>query len=158
MRKGGRITRNSEVRKAVKNAKQLLQNHGYDCQVTAEDLVQWFEADTPYNQGTGLDEVIRNPLFVAHELVEIDNVKEMGLALTKDVIVKNMKKVDDAHLKAAQIEIQLAISMNKTQHIKDRIKDIQSWIKDSSVVEENKKEYRELKAKALRALAEMSKV
>ena len=102
--------------------------------------------------------MIRNPLFVAHELVEIDNVKEMGLALTKDVIVKNMKKVDDAHLKAAQIEIQLAISMNKTQHIKDRIKDIQSWIKDSSVVEENKKEYRELKAKALRALAEMSKV
>ena len=151
------MAREVEVREAVENARHLLRRHGYDCQTTADDLVLWFQADTPYDQGTGIDDVIRVPLLVAHELVEIDNVKEMGLALTKDVIVKNMEMVDDAHLKAAQIEIQLAISIKNTQHIKNRIEDIHRWIKDSSVTAENREKYRELRAKALKALADMNK-
>lgn len=151
------MAREVEVREAVENARHLLRRHGYDCQTTADDLLLWFQADTPYDQGTGLDEVIRIPLLVAHELVEIDNVKEMGLVLTKDVIVKNMEKVDDAHLKAAQIEIQLATSIKNTKHIKDRIEDIHRWIKDSSVTAENRKKYRDLRAKALKALADMNK-
>jgi len=36
-----------------------------------------------------------NPLYMVHELVEIENVKAMGLELTKDVIIRNMQKVDD---------------------------------------------------------------
>lgn len=84
-------------------------------------------------------------------------MKEIGFALTKDVIVKNMEMVDDAHLKAAQIEIQLAISIKNTQHIKDRIEDIHRWTKDSSVTAENREKYRELRAKALKGLADMNK-
>ena len=143
--------------KAVENAKQLLRNHGYDCQVTPEDLVQWFEADTPYDQGFGLKEAIAIPLIVVHELVEIENVKRMGLRLTKDVIINNLSKVDDAHLKATEIELQLAKSTKNAEHIRDRLMDINTWIKDPSVTPENKESYRKLHARYARTLKRFDK-
>ncbi len=41
---------------------------------------------------------------MVHELVEIDEVRRMGLRITKDVIVRNMVRTNDAHLKAARVE------------------------------------------------------
>jgi hypothetical protein len=142
----------SEVLKAVENAKRLLRNRGYDCQVTPEELVQWFKADTPYDQDFGLEKVIANPLIVVHELVEIENVKRMGLALTKDVIMRNLNKVDDAHLKAVEIELQLAKSTKDVEHIRDRLEDIKTWIEDPSVTPKNKESYRKLLTSYLNAL------
>jgi hypothetical protein len=125
--------------------------------VTAEDLVQWFEADTPYDQDFGLEEAIAIPLIVVHELVEIENVKQMGLRLTKDVIINNLNKVDDAHLKATEIELQLAKSTKNVGHIRDRLKDINTWINDPSVTPENKESYRRLHARYVRTLKRFAK-
>jgi len=125
--------------------------------VTAEDLVQWFEADTPYDQDFGLEEAIAIPLIVVHELVEIENVKQMGLRLTKDVIINNLNKVDDAHLKATEIELELAESTKNVEHIRDRLKDIKAWIKDPSVTPENKESYRKLHATHVRTLKRFAK-
>lgn len=145
------------MRKAVENARKLLRNHGHDCHVTPEDLVQWFEADTPYDQGFGLKEAIAIPLIVVHELVEIENVKRMGLRLTKDVIVNNLNRVDDAHLKATEIELELAESTKNVEYIRDRLKDMNGWIKDPSVTPENKESYRKLHARYVRTLKRFSK-
>jgi len=41
---------------------------------------------------------------MVHELVEIDEVRRMGLRITKDVIVRNMVRTTDAPLKAARVE------------------------------------------------------
>ena len=125
--------------------------------MTAEDLVQWFEADTPYDQDFGLEEAIAIPLIVVHELVEIENVKQMGLRLTKDVIINNLNKVDDAHLKATEIELQLAKSTKNVGHIRDRLKDINTWINDPSVTPENKESYRRLHARYVRTLKRFAK-
>ena len=101
---GNQMATNPEIDQAVQEAKQLLDYHGYACAATAADLRQWYEADTPFDDNFGLDEVLRHPLLVTHELVEIDNVKRMGLSLTKDVIVTNLEKIDDAHLIATKAE------------------------------------------------------
>lgn len=151
------MVRDAEIRNAVENARSLLSNHGYDCRTTVEDFILWFQADTPYDQGGEFDYVIHNPLLVAHELVEIENVKAMGLKLTKDVIVKNLQNVDDAHLKAVLVEIELAISLKNSRHIRERVDHIRLWIEDPSVTPENKDQYRELRAKTLDALARLNK-
>jgi hypothetical protein len=151
------MVRDAEIRNAVEDARSLLSNHGYDCRTTVEDFILWFQADTPYDLGGEFDSVIHNPLLVAHELVEIENVKAMGLKLTKDVIVKNLQKVDDAHLKATRIELELAILLRNTQHVSERIDNISMWLEDPSVTPESKDQYRELRAKTLDALACLKK-
>jgi hypothetical protein len=142
----------SEVNRAVGEAKQLLRDHGYDCTTTAEDLQRWFEADTPFDENFGLDEVLKNQLIVVHELVEIENVKKMGLALTKDVIVKNLEKVDDAHMIATEVELGLAASMKNVKHLRDRLESIKMWSEDDTVTPENKEKYRRMHSETLMTL------
>lgn len=118
--------------------------------------MRWFEAGTPYDQDFGLNKVIAIPLIVVHELVEIENVKRMGLPLTRDVITKNLNKVDDAHIKAVQVELQLAESTKNTEHIRERLADVESWVKDPSITPENREAYKRLHTRYARVLRQLT--
>lgn len=146
----------SEVHQAVQDAKRLLEHNGYDCSTTADDLRRWFDADTPFDEDFGLDEILKCPLLVVHELVEIDNVKRMGLSLTKDVIVENLEKVDDAHLIATEAELKIAIVLREVGHIRDRLGNIRMWSEDDTVTPENKEKYRKMHSETLKALQSLS--
>jgi len=135
------------IDRAVTEAKRLMSEHGYECQATAEDLILWFQTDTPFDEDFGLDKVIAIPLIVVHELVEIDNVKRMGIALTKNAIVDNIEKVDDAHLKAAEVELQIAASLGDARHLRWRLERIRMWSEDPSVTPLNRERYKEMLAK-----------
>jgi hypothetical protein len=144
-----------EVDRAVAQAKRLLSEHGHECQATAEDMVLWFQADTPYDEDFGLDKVIRKPLVVVHELVEIDNVKRMGIALARNAIVDNMEKVDDAHLKAAKVELQIAASMRDVGHLRWRSEHIRMWSEDPSVAPSNRERYKRMLVKVAKTIEEL---
>jgi hypothetical protein len=137
---------------AVEEARRMLSENGYHCDVEVSDLVKWFEADTVYDQDFGLDKVIGVPLLVVHELVEIDNVKRMGLALTKDVILKNQEAVDTAHIRATEVEMQVALSVGDLDHVRSRLRDLTSWVEDPSVTAEHRKELESLRASVSAAL------
>jgi len=133
-----------------------MEDHGYDCTTTADDLRRWFEADTPFDENFGLDEVLKHPLIVVHELVEIENVKRMGLSLTKDVIVRNLEKIDDAHMIATEVELKIAIATGDVNHIRDRLENIRMWSEDDTVTPENKEKYRKMHSETLRVLQSLS--
>ncbi len=128
----------------MENARSLLAEHGRTCTTSVEDLKQWFLAETPFDKDFGLNQVVKSPLLVVHELVEIEEVMRMGLTLSKNVIVDNLGKVDDAHLKAVKVEIDIALSKRNRRHLRDRMEDLRSWIKDSSVSPRNRSEYARL--------------
>lgn len=151
------MARSSEVSRVVELARQLLRDHDYNCTATAKDLRLWFEADTPYDENFGLDEVLKNQLIVVHELVEIETVKKMGLALTKDVIVKNLEKVDDAHMIATEVELRIAASIKDVRHLRDRLENIRMWSEDDTVTPENKKKYRRMHLETSRVLEDLIK-
>ena len=144
-----------EVRRAVEEAKDILRKHGFECQTTAEDLVLWFQADTPFDENFGLDVIIKTPLLVVHELVEIEQVKKMGLALTKDVIVNNLEKVDDAHMRAAEVEFRIAASKNDLGHLLERAANIKMWSEDDTVTQTNKMLYRDMYDRTLDVIDEI---
>ena len=146
----------SEVNQAVNDARQLMEDHGYNCTTTVDDLRRWFQADTPFDEDFGLDEVLKHPLIVIHELVEIENVKHMGLSLTKDVIVKNLEKIDDAHMLATEVELKIAIAMKAVDHISNRLENIRMWIEDDTVTPENKEKYRKMHSEVQKALQSLS--
>lgn len=133
------------MNEAVVAAKELLRENKIECNVSSEDLVKWFQADTPYPD-IGLDEVLENRLLVIHELVEIDEVKKMGLEIAKDTILSNLERVDEAHLRAASTEIMIAWKLGEYDHIKGRVLDIERWCVDESVTPRQKVEYRKLLA------------
>lgn len=139
------------LEKAVEEARRLMARFGVNCPTTAEDLRLWFEADT-LNPDASLDEVLQSRLIVVHELVEIDEVKKMGLQLTKDVILRNLDAVDSAHLLAAEVEMDLAARLGDADHLRDRIRNIEQWCVDESVSETNKAKYRTLLSRTRAAL------
>lgn len=145
-----------EVHAAVDKAKELMLDCGLDVDATAEDLVEWFDTALPIPDIT-LGEVVLNPLLVVHELVEIDEMLKMGFALTKDVILKNPGKVDDAHLKAAEIEMRIAHSIGAIEHIKDRILDMESWCVDESLAECRRADYGRLLATTREYLSDLER-
>ena len=120
-----------------------LVEFGKTCEVSAEDIARWFEADTLYPDVT-FDDVLRNPWLVTHEIVEIDAVKKVGLALSKDVILANPDEVDRAHLTAATIELRIAAKKKDAAHLRERIPDIRNWTMDPNVLPEMKAKYARL--------------
>lgn len=121
--------REASAAKAFSDAQALLAKAGVHTDTTLDDLRRWFLTDTPYPD-IGLDQVLENRLLLVHEIVEINEVKKMGLGLGKDVIIKHNDPVYEAHLKAAEVEIELAIALKDNSHIRYRLDHIKSWCKD----------------------------
>jgi len=140
-----------DIENALQSATQVLRGFGRTCDVSSEDIAKWFQADTLYPDIT-LDEVLRNPWLVVHEIVEIDAVKRAGLVLTKDVIVTHPEQVDRAHLEAAVVELKIAAKNMDKAHLVDRIPDIRSWSKDPRVFPEMRARYARLCSETEQAL------
>lgn len=125
---------------ALREARRLLRAQGYPCEVRARDLVRWLRTDTPYPNPSD-DEVIRSPYFLAHELIEIREVQRMGLRLTKDVIVKHMTRINDAHLVAARAEFDVAFAAGAWGHLRSRLPDVRGWCRDPLLTKAQRRRY-----------------
>jgi len=136
-----------EVDAAVEKAKEILSDCGIDLDTTADQLIDWFDTELPIPD-IALGDVVLNPLLVVHELVEIDEVLKMGLEITKDVIIRNPEKVDDAHLKAAKVELMVARSLGAVEHLRERVKDMEKRCVDQTLAESRRAEYGRLVAEA----------
>ncbi len=146
----------SQLEEKLREGRELLDSHGHKCDVSPADFDAWFQADTPYPD-ISMDEVLLNPMLVVHELVEIDEVKRLGLALTKDVIVSNLGLVDRAHLKAAEVEIKIAAALKNVNHLVERIKDVRAWSRDPLTEPEMRRRYAHLAEEMSRTIAELNR-
>lgn len=133
--------------RAIEKGTNLLRRHGYDYPISADDLRRYAEADTFYPSAITWEEILEDELIVAHEIVEVAELKDMGLKIRKDVLLKNVNEVYEAHLKAAQVEVELAKKMRDYDHIQRRAKAFQSWTEDPLVPPELEDQYEQLYAK-----------
>jgi len=145
-----------EVQEAVDKAKELMLDCGLDVDITTDDLIEWLDTELPVPD-IALRDIVVDPLLVVHELVEIDEMLKMGLTLAKDVIKKNPEKVDEAHLKAAAIEMKIAHSIGAVDHIRSRIKDIEGWCANMTLSEGRRADYRRLLLTTNGYLAELER-
>ncbi len=118
-----------QFERAVSEADALLAGHGYAYRGDAAELMAWLQTDTPYPNPSPA-EILDTPLLVVHEIVEIAEVRRMGLRITKDVIVRNMERINDAHLRATEVELELAIRDRRTDYVLSRFRDVASWCED----------------------------
>ena len=108
---------------------RLLERHGFPQRGRAEELEAWLRTDTPYpNPEPG--ELLDSPFLVVHEIVEIDEARRHGLRITKDVIVRHLEAINDAHLVAAEVELRVAAVEREVAYVEARSLDVRSWCED----------------------------
>jgi len=139
---------------AVGRARKLLARHGLLCPTRPEELEAWLQTDTPYPNPSP-DELLRNPFLVIHELIEIAAVKRMGLHITKDVIVRNLERINDAHLEAARTEVDIAVRERALGHLESRLEDLRAWCEDPLLTPGQKAAYEGFRRKVETILASM---
>jgi GNAT superfamily N-acetyltransferase len=137
---------------ALRDARQILRRHGYDHDISAEDLLAYAKADTIYPSAISWDEILKDRLIVVHEVVEIAELKRMGLEITRDVIVRNLEELYEAHLRAAEVEMAIALEISDLGHVRGRLKAVQDWIGDPLMPSRLRAEYDELYAQLQQAL------
>ncbi len=131
------------VARALRKARALLRQRGEACAISMDTFIRWLHTDTPYPNPT-FEETVRNPYFVVHELVEIREVRRMGLRITKDVILRHPLEVDRAHARAARVEFETAAADGAIRHLENRLRDVRGWIQDPTVAPEMRTKYRDL--------------
>ncbi len=114
---------------AVASGNALLEHHGYQARGGADELAAWLQTETPYPNPDPAD-LLDPPFLVVHEIVEIAEAKRHGLRITKDVIVRNMETINDAHLVAAEAELHIAAAEGDVDYVAARFADLGSWCKD----------------------------
>jgi hypothetical protein len=140
-------------REAFNDAQKLLNDCSYSFDVTVRDLKEYSRADTFYPSAISWNQILQNRLIVVHEIVEIAELKRMGLRITRDVIVRNIEHVYHAHLKATEIELEIAIAAGDYDHIAERLNVIDDWNNDPMVPASLKKDYERLSIRAKQLLS-----
>ena len=119
---------------------RLLERHAFPQRGSAQELEAWLQTDTPYpNPDPG--DLLDSPFLVIHELVEIDEAKRRGLRITKDVIVRNMETINDAHRVAAEVELRIAASERDVAYVESRFADLRSWCDDPVLTSSQRESY-----------------
>lgn len=137
---------------AVEAGNALLTAHGYAYRGTASDLSEWLQTDTPYPNPSPA-ELLDTVYLVVHEIVEIAEAKRMGLGIAKDVIVRNMERINDAHLIAADVELRVAASEGDVRYVSERQADLRSWCEDPLLTGPQRTAYASLRERVDRWLA-----
>jgi hypothetical protein len=136
---------------ALRQARKVLRRYGYLCHVTADEFVRWLRTDA-LDPNPTFDEIVENPLFVVHELVEIEAVKRRGLRLTKDVILKNPLPIAAAHLEAVEVEFRIAYETGAYDHLRVRVQQAKAWCEDPVLTPALRKRHQALRDKWVQLL------
>ena len=129
---------------ALRDARPILRRHGYDHDISAEDLLTYAEADTFYPSAISWDEILKDRSMVVHEIVEIAELKRMGLEITGDVIVRNLEEIYEAHLRATEVEMGIALEIGDHGHVRSRLQAVEDWIGDPLMPSRLQAEYDDL--------------
>lgn len=140
-----------ETLRALREARALLRRHGHRCDVSAADLIRWLHTETPY-PNPSFEEIIRNPFFVVHELIEIGEVRRKGLRITKHVIPRHPVPINWAHLRAAEVEFEIAAEEGAWDHLRSRYRDLKAWCEDPLLTPAQARSYQTLRRETQRRL------
>ena len=98
-------------------------------------------------------DLLECPFLVVHEIVEIEEAKRRGLRIAKDVIVRNVEAIHDAHLVAAEVELGIAVAESDLAYVRSRYADLESGCDDPALTAAQRAAYdafRDRLAKRLR--------
>ena len=92
--------------------------------------MSYLTAESYEKDRISLEQILKNDLYLLHEISEACIIKKLGYKLNRDIIMKAYPKTYEAHLKAMEIELEEALNRVFIQHLKQRYKDLHSYLED----------------------------
>ncbi|MGQ4891595.1 MAG: hypothetical protein ACP6IP_03800 [Candidatus Njordarchaeia archaeon] len=126
-----------KTEKMYRKAEELLKkHHDKNCSISLQELITYISAPTYTGDQTTTEEIFSDIYLTYHELVEICELKKMGIKITKNVILEHPKECYIAHYIALKRELELAKENRETARIKRRLENIKSYLADPNVPRE----------------------
>jgi hypothetical protein len=113
---------------------ETLQKNNYQInKIKAQELIAYFEGDAPSGDKITLQNILNSRWLLIHELVEINELKKIGLEIHAKLLITHTEVVFKAHLIATDWELTLAKKANDTIWIKRRMYDIKNWMENQDL-------------------------
>lgn len=125
----------AEIRAKIRKTKEALKSIGYiAANVSPGEFYDYMTGEIFSEDTTTLRDVLGNQFLMVHELAEISELKKMGRAIDKRVIMESPKTtIYEAHFIAMDLELKYALYEEDYFWIKVRLKQHkESVLKDDS--------------------------
>jgi len=121
-----------EIETKIEATQKALRSLSYVVkEVSAEEFYDYMTGEIFSDDTTTLDDVLGSEYLMIHELVEINELKKLGLTIDKQVIVNAPKTaVYDAHLTAMETELNYALHKRDYFWVKIRLKQYKESVLD----------------------------
>ncbi len=94
----------------------------YICEgVTYHELYNYVTGGTPTGDAVDFNSIIRNEYYFIHEIIEICELKNHGIIISRETVTKFYPEVYEAHIEALDKELRYALIKNDFEWVEDRV-------------------------------------
>ena len=94
----------------IRAVAEALRELGYTVEEPSEEeFSEYMSGETPTGDRTTLEDVLANDFLMVHEVVELSELKKMGVQVGRDTVVEHYPEVYRAHLVALKYELTYAL-------------------------------------------------
>lgn len=122
----------AEIKRKIHATLKILNALGYSTEnVSTQEVHDYLTGESFSEDVTTLLDILDSENFMIHEIVEISELKKMGLKIHKRVIVESPKEmIYQAHFVAQEFEMEYALKKKDYAWVKRRLRDHQMVLHD----------------------------
>lgn len=129
----------------LKEASRKLKEMGYKSHhISPREFYDYMTGETPTGDTITITDVLGNEFLMIHEVVEISELKNLGIPIDKQTVMKSHSKAYENHYTATEYELDYALSKGNHEWLKVRMGHAKSWLEDPDVPSHVVKRYQAL--------------
>ena len=111
-----------------------LHERGHECRsIYPKEFYDYLTGETPTGDTTTIIDVLDNDYLMIHEVVEIDELKKMGIQINNRTVMDFFSKVLEAHYAATEYEFEYALRKKDYGWLEARVRLAESWLEDDAL-------------------------
>jgi len=128
----------------LEGALTLLKGYGIECDLTCGELLAYLSGPTYTGDTVAAEQIASDDLLFLHEVAEACILKSMGYEVDEGTAVRSYPDAYRAHLRAIEVELREAERRERTDHVRERCRDLESYIEDPLLPEDTRPAVAEL--------------
>lgn len=115
-------------------ASRKLEEMGYKShRISPKEFYEYMTGETPTGDTITILDVLDNEYLMIHEVVEISELKKLGIPIDKQTVMNSHPNVYENHYKATEYELDYALSKGNHEWLKIRMAHVKSWLEDPNM-------------------------
>jgi hypothetical protein len=110
------------IKTKINEARRILKQLGYESEsISPKEFYDFMAGETPTGDVITLNDVLCNEFLMVHEVVEISELKKMGIPINKETVMVYYPEVYKAHITAMDFELTHALNRRNYKWLKRRL-------------------------------------